>query len=59
VPLRRATVKKQKKAAAKKKAPEKDQAWFESKVAELKTALEKLPADRQKQLERELKQEKP
>jgi len=36
--------------------PERDQAWFERKVAELKAALEKLPADRQEQLERELEE---
>jgi hypothetical protein len=35
-------------------APKKDRAWFERKVAELKTELEKLPADRQEQLKREL-----
>jgi len=40
--------------AKKKTAPKKDQAWFERKVAELKTELEKLPADRQEQLKREL-----
>ncbi len=38
----------------KKTAPKKDRAWFERKVAELKTELEKLPADRQTQLKREL-----
>lgn len=32
----------------------KGQAWFERKVAELKAELEKLPADRQEQLKREL-----
>jgi hypothetical protein len=37
--------------------PKKDRAWFERKVAELKGELEKLPADRQKQLKRELEQE--
>jgi hypothetical protein len=31
-------------------------AWFERKVAELKVALEKLPAGRQQQLERELEE---
>jgi hypothetical protein len=35
--------------------PNKDRAWFERKVAALKTELEKLPADRQEQLRRELK----
>lgn len=53
-----------KKAAAKKPAarkakgktaPKKDRAWFERKVAALKTELEKLPTDRQEQLKRELK----
>lgn len=34
--------------------PKKDRAWFERKVAELKTALEKLPADRQAELKKEL-----
>jgi hypothetical protein len=38
----------------KKAAPKKDRAWFARKVAELKTELEKLPADRQEQLRREL-----
>jgi hypothetical protein len=33
-----------------KAAPKRDRAWFERKVAELKTELEKLPADRQEQL---------
>jgi hypothetical protein len=42
----------------KKVAPKKDRAWFERKVAELKTELEKLPADRQEQLKRELEKEK-
>jgi hypothetical protein len=36
--------------------PKKDRAWFERKVAELKTELEKLPADRQEQLKRELEE---
>jgi hypothetical protein len=40
-------------------APKKDRAWFERKVAELKTELEKLPADRQEQLRRELDESKP
>ena len=43
--------------AKKKAAPKKDRAWFERKVAELKTELEKLPADRQEQLKRELEDE--
>lgn len=43
---------------AKKKAPlKKDRAWFERKVAELKTELEKLPADRQEKLRQKLRQE--
>ncbi|MGA2143987.1 MAG: hypothetical protein ABSH49_03380 [Bryobacteraceae bacterium] len=40
------------------RALKKDQAWFERKVAELKTELGKLPADRQEQLRRELEEEK-
>jgi len=35
----------------------KDRAWFEQKVAELKAELNKLPADRQEQLRRELESE--
>ena len=42
---------------AKKTGPKKDRAWFRWKVAELKIELEKLPADRQKQLRRELERE--
>jgi len=38
----------------KKAAPKKSRAWFRRKVAELKAELEKLPADRQEQLKREL-----
>jgi hypothetical protein len=34
--------------------PKQDREWFERKVAELKSELEKLPADRQEQLTREL-----
>jgi hypothetical protein len=41
-------------AKTKAKPPKRDQAWFERKVAELGRALEKLPAGRQEQLEREL-----
>ena len=41
----------------KKKATAKDRVWFERKVAELKAELEKLPADRQEQLRRELEDE--
>jgi hypothetical protein len=37
-----------------KTKPKRDQAWFEQKVAELGRALQKLPAERQEQLEREL-----
>ena len=40
--------------AKKQGAPKKDRAWFEHKVAELKAELEKLPAERQEQLRREL-----
>ena len=43
-----------KKTAKTKPAPKRDQAWFERKVAELGRALNKLPADRQEKLEREL-----
>jgi hypothetical protein len=43
----------------KKSAPMSDRAWFERKVAELKTELEKLPAGRQEQLRRELEAEEP
>lgn len=38
--------------------PKQDQAWFERKVAELKTALEKLPADRQEELKRDLEEKR-
>jgi hypothetical protein len=44
---------------AKKAEPKKDPAWFEQKVAELKTELQKLPKDRQEQLKRELEVEGP
>ena len=37
--------------------PKRDQAWFKCKVAELGRALQKLPADRQEKLERELERE--
>ncbi len=43
--------------AKKKAAPKKGRAWFERRVAELKTAAEKLPAARQEQLRRELEGE--
>ena len=42
---------------AKKAGPKKDRAWFARKVAELKTELEKLRADRQAQLRRVLEDE--
>ncbi len=41
----------------KRAARKKDRTWFERKVAELKAELEKLPADRQEQLRRELEDE--
>jgi hypothetical protein len=41
-----------------KTRPKRDQAWFERKVAELGRALQKLPADRQEELERELEERK-
>jgi hypothetical protein len=42
--------------AKRRVSPRKDRASFERKVAELKTALEELPADRQEQLRRELEE---
>ena len=45
------------KKQTKKAAPPKDRALFERQVAELKAALEKLPADRQDQFRRELKRQ--
>lgn len=39
-----------------KAMPKKGRAWFERKVAELKTDLDKLSEDRQEQLNRELKE---
>ena len=42
------------KRKAKKAATPKDRALFEQQVAELKAALEKLPADRQEQFRQEL-----
>ena len=42
---------------ATKPGPKKDRAWFERKLAELRAELEKLPADRQEQLRRELEDE--
>ena len=41
---------------AKNAGPKKGRAWFERKVAELKTEMEKLPADRQEQLKREMEE---
>jgi hypothetical protein len=41
---------------AKKAGPKKDRTWFARRVTELKTELEKLPADRQEQLKRELEE---
>ncbi len=38
----------------KKAKPKRSAEWFERKVAELKAELQKLPADRQEQLRREL-----
>ena len=46
-----------KKQAGKPKKAALKRRWFESKVAALRTALEKLPPDRQQQLKRKLKQE--
>ena len=43
--------------AKKKTGPKKNRAWFERKVAELKTELDKLPADRQGQLRQKLENE--
>ncbi len=43
---------------AKRTGPKKDRAWFERKVAELRAELEKLPAERQEQLRRELEDER-
>jgi hypothetical protein len=41
----------------KKAAAKKDRVWFERKIAELKTEVGRLPADRQEQLRRELEGE--
>jgi hypothetical protein len=67
-PVKRVAPKAKKKAASKKKpdarkaqkpgTPKKDQAWFETKVAALKTEAERLPAARQTALRKKLK-EKP
>ena len=43
---------------SKKPRPKQDWAVFEREVAELKAALEKLPADRQEELKRKLEQER-
>lgn len=43
--------------AMKRVAPKRNRAWFERKVAELKAEAEKLPADRQEELTRKLKDE--
>jgi hypothetical protein len=40
-----------------KAEPKRDWTWFERTVAELKTELEKLPADRQEELMRELEKQ--
>ena len=42
---------------ATKTAPNRDRAWFERKVAELKTELDKLPAGRQQQLLKDLQKD--
>ena len=47
-----------KRTAKPKKAPKQDQAWFEQKVAELGAQLNKLPAARQEQLEKELRKDR-
>jgi hypothetical protein len=41
-------------AKPKKARPKKDQAWFEQKVSELGARLNKLPAARQEQLDKDL-----
>jgi len=46
-----------KKSGKPKPAPKHDQAWFDRKYAELRRAVEKLPADRQEQLQRELEKQ--
>jgi hypothetical protein len=50
-------VRKKRTVKTKAKPPERDQAWFERKVAELNAALEKLPAERQDEMLRELEEE--
>ena len=46
-----------KRASKPKPKPKKNREWFERKVAELKTELEKLPTDRHEQLKRDLDKE--
>lgn len=43
---------------ATKVTPKKDRAWFKRKVAELKTELEKLPAERQEQFRSDVQDRK-
>jgi hypothetical protein len=47
-----------KKTGKTKPRPKQDRAWFERQVAELKARLEKLPADRQEELQRQLEEER-
>lgn len=42
------------KVATKQRQRKKERAWFEQKVAELKTEIEKLPTDRKEQLAKDL-----
>jgi hypothetical protein len=49
-------MKRQTDKAKKTAAPKRGAAWFRLRVAELKTELERLPADRQEQLKRELEE---
>lgn len=51
-------MRKQAKKPNKPAAPKESRAWFRRKVAELKAELEKLPANRQEQLRRELEEGK-
>jgi hypothetical protein len=46
-----------KKTARAKAPPQRDQAWFERKVAGPRASLEKLPAERREQLEREFEEQ--
>jgi hypothetical protein len=50
-------VRKKRTVKTKAKPPKRDQAWFECKVAELRAALEKLPAERQGEMLRELEEQ--